>query len=138
MSVSGKPQADLMGYRNAVTFCLAVLLLSTTTLALAGPIGDPEFTDISSPASSSFTPFLLALWLTGLASAYSVAKGWSGAYWAAIIVGWAYVTVAAVGLCQVILASPNPTGFAVGTVMIADAILALNIVVRSHKALGHT
>ena len=33
--------------------------------------------------------------------------------------------------------SPDPTGFALGMAMIADAIPALNVVLFSYKALGH-
>ena len=33
--------------------------------------------------------------------------------------------------------SPDPTGFALGTIMIVNAILALNVLLFSREALGH-
>ena len=60
-----------------------------------------------------------------------------GVDWAAIIIAWLYVAVVASDLGHVFPVSPDPTGFVLGIVMIADAILAVNVVWFSHKALGH-
>ncbi len=55
----------------------------------------------------------------------------------AIIIGWLYVAVVASDLGRIFPLSPDPTGIPLGLVMILDAILALNVVLFSHKALGH-
>jgi hypothetical protein len=84
-----------------------------------------------------FNVFLITLGPAGSASDYFISKGKRGAYWAAIIIGWLCIAVVASDLGRAFPVSPDPTGFVLGMVMIADAILALNVVLFSHKALGH-
>jgi hypothetical protein len=114
-----------------------VLLLSFAALAPGGPIENRDFSHMGPAVFWGFNAFLITLWLAGLVSVYFIWKGKRGAYWAAIIIGWLYVTVVASDLGGIFPVSPDPTGFVLGFVMIADAILALSVVFFSHKALGH-
>jgi hypothetical protein len=83
-----------------------------------------------------FNAFLIVLAVAGFVSVYFVWKGRRAAYWTAVVTGWLYVAVVASDLGGIFPVSPDPAGFALGTVMIADAILALNVVLFSYKALG--
>jgi hypothetical protein len=124
-------------YRKVVVFCLLALLLSFASLAPGGPIEKRDFSHLSAFEYWGFNAFLTALFSAGVVSVYFIWKAKREAYWAAIIIGWLYVVVVALDLGHVFPVSPDATGFALGMVMIADAILALNVVLFSHKALGH-
>jgi hypothetical protein len=126
-----------MTCRKVVIVCFLVLLLSFAALAPGGPIENRDFSHMGPVVFWGFNAFLITLWLAGLVSVYFIWKGKRGAYWAAIIIGWLYVTVIASDLGGIFPVSPDPTGFVLGFVMIADAILALSVVFFSHKALGH-
>jgi hypothetical protein len=137
MNTLSKHTDNLVVYRKAVAFCFLALLLSFASLAPGGPIENRDFSHLSDSVFWGFNVFLITLWLAGSASVYFIWKGKRGAYWAAIIIGWLYIAVVASDLGRVFPVSPDPTGFVLGMVMIADAILALNVVLFSHKALGH-
>jgi len=124
-------------YRRPVALCLLALLLSFASLVPGGPIENRDLSHLSAQAYWGFNAFSIALASAGFASVYSVWKGKRRGYWAAIVVAWLYVVVVASDLGRVFPVSPDPTGLALGLVMIVDAILAVNIVLFSHKALGH-
>jgi hypothetical protein len=128
---------NLIDYRKAVAICLLALLLSFATLVPGGPIENRDFSHMDGLAYWGFNAFLISLSLAGFLSVYFVWRGRRAAYWAAIVVGWLFVAVVALDLGHVFPVSPDPTGFALGMIMIADGILALNVVLFSHKALGH-
>lgn len=125
-----------ISYRKVVVYCLLALLLSFAALAPGGPIENRDFSHMTGSAFWGFNAFLIGLWLAGLATLYFVWKGRRDAYWAAIIISWLYVVIVALDLGKVFPVSADPTGFSLGLVMILDAILALNIVLFSYKALG--
>lgn len=129
-------------YRQIVMTCLLFLLISFATLVPGGPIENRDFSHLSGFLFWGFNAFLITLSLSGFATVFRLWRGKeSGAarstYWAAIIVSWLYVVVVASDLGQVFPTSPDATGFALGMIMIVDAILAVNVVIFSHKALGH-
>ena len=128
---------NAMAYRKIVTFCLLALLLSFASLVPGGPIETRDFSHLSPAAYWGFNAFLIALAAAGFVSVYFVWKDRRGGYWTAIVVAWLYVAVVALDLGHVFPVSPDPTGLILGLIMIADAILALNVVLFSHKALGH-
>jgi len=97
-------------------------VLSFACLAPGGPIENRDFSHLSDSVFWGFNVFLIALWLAGSAAVYFIWKGRRGAYRAAIIIGWLYVAVVASDLGRVFPVSPDPTGFALGVIMIADAI----------------
>ncbi len=137
MSSLPKHTNNLIAYRKVVTFCFLALLLSFASLAPGGPIENRDFSHLNPSVYWGFNTFLITLGLAGFASVYFIWRGKRGGYWTAIIIGWLYVAVVASDLGRVFPKSPDPTGFVLGMVMIADAILALNVVLFSHKALGH-
>ena len=128
---------DQMTYRRPVALCLLALLLTFASLAPGGPIENRDFSHMSAASYWGLNAFLIILGLAGFASVYSVWKGQRRGYWAAIAIGWLYVAVVTSDLGRVFPGSPDPTGFLLGMVMILDAILALNVVLFSYKALGH-
>jgi len=111
--------------------------LSFATLVPGGPIENRDFSNLGSAAFSGFNAFLISLGIAGFVALYFVWRDRLAAYWAAIIIGWLYIIVVALDLGRVFPVSPDPTGFALGLIMIVDAILALNVVLFSHKVLGH-
>jgi tryptophan-rich sensory protein len=123
-------------YREVVLFCLLALLLSFASLVPGGPIENRDFSHLSRATFNGFNVFLIALWLAGCVSLYRIWKGSEAGYRAAIFIGWLYVIVVASDLGRVFPVSPDPTGFALGIIMILDGILAFNVVLFSHKALG--
>lgn len=120
-----------------VAVCLLVLLLSFSSLVPGGPIENRDFFHLSDAVFWGFNAFLITLGLVGFATIYFVWKGRRWAYWTAIVVGWLFIGVVALDLGKIFPISPDPTGFVLGLVMIVDAILAMNIVLFSHRALGH-
>lgn len=128
---------DLVTYRRPVGLCLLALLLTFASLAPGGPIENRDFSHISAASYGGLNAFLIILGLAGFASVYSVWKEERRGYRAAIAIGWLYVAVVAADLGRVFPVSPDPTGFLPGVVMVLDAILALNVVLFSYKALGH-
>lgn len=124
-------------YRRVVLVCLLALLVSFASLVPGGPFENRDFTSIGSTAFDIFNAFLIGLGISGFFSAYFVWKGSRRVYWATIIISWLYIIVVALDLGKVFPVSPDQTGFALGLIMIIDAILALNVVLFSHKALGH-
>lgn len=128
---------SLKAYRKVVAFCFLALLLSFASLAPGGPIENRDFSHLTPTAYWGFNAFLIILGLTGFIFVYFIWRGRRGGYRAAIVIGWLYIAVVALDLGKVFPVSPDPTGFGLGTVMILDAILAFNVVLFSHKALGH-
>ena len=122
---------------NPVVFCLLALLFSFASLVPGGPIENRDFSHLSGPVFWGFNVFLVTLGLVGFLAVYWAWKGNRRAYWLAIIVGWLYVVVIASDLGRVFPVSPDPTSFVLGIIMICDAILALYVVIFSHKVLGH-
>lgn len=131
------PQSQQAGYRNAVITLMLVLLLSFASLVPGGPIENRDFSHLSGWVFWGFNAFLITLSVTGFATVFRLWRGSRSAYWAAILVSWLYIVVVASDLGRVFPVSPDPTGFALGMIMIVDGILALNVVLFSHKALGH-
>ena len=135
-----QPQQTL-DYRRIVMACLLLLLLSFASLVPGGPIENRDFSHLSGFAFWGFNAFLIALSLSGFVTVFRLWRAQNnerarGAYSAAIIISWLYVVVVASDLGVVFPTSPDATGFALGMVMILDAILAINVVLFSHKALG--
>jgi len=124
-------------YRKRIVFILLALLLSFSSLAPGGPIENRDFSHLPRAVFNGFNAFLITLGLVGFLVAFFVWKGKRWAYWDAILVGWLFVIVVASDLGKVFPVSPDPTGFALGMIMIVDAILACYVVLFSHKALGH-
>jgi len=129
-------------YRTIVMTCLLFLLISFASLVPGGPIENRDFSHLSGLAFWGFNAFLITLSLSGFVTVFRLwqeksEKRARRAYWAAIIISWLYVVVVASDLGQVFPTSPDETGFALGMIMIVDAILAVNVVIFSHKALGH-
>ena len=122
--------------RKEVLFCLLALLLSFASLVPGGPIETRDFSHMDARAYWAFNAFLISLGLAGFVAAYFVWRDEPGGYRAAIVIGWLYVAVVALDLGRVFPVSPDSTGFILGIIMIADAILALNVVLFSYKALG--
>jgi hypothetical protein len=137
MNTLSKRTDNLVACREVVAFCFLALLLSFASLAPGGPVENRDFSHLSGSVFWGFNAFLITLWLAGAASVYFIWKGKREGYWSAIIIGWLYVAVVASDPGHVFPVSPDPTGFLLGIVMIADAVLALNVVLFSHKALGH-
>ena len=123
--------------RKTVVFCFLALLLSFSSLAPGGPVENRDFSHLSRATFNGFNAFLISLAIAGFVSIFFIWKRKREAYWAAIVIGWLFVMVIASDLGRVFPTSPDPTGFALGMIMIVDAILALNVVLFSHKALGH-
>jgi hypothetical protein len=124
-------------YRKRIVFLLLALLLSFSSLAPGGPVENRDFSHLPRPVFNGFNAFLITLGLVGFLVAFFVWRGKRWAYWDAILVGWLFVIVVASDLGKVFPVSPDPTGFALGMIMIVDAILAIYVVLFSHKALGH-
>ena len=122
--------------RKEVLFCLLALLLSFASLVPGGPVESRDFSHMDARAYWAFNAFLTTLGLAGFVAAYFVWRDEARGYRAAIFVGWLYVAVVAADLGRVFPVSPDPTGLVLGMIMIADAILALNVVLFSYKALG--
>jgi len=118
--------------RKEVLFCLLALLLSFASLVPGGPVETRDFSQMDARAYWAFNAFLTILGLAGFVVAYFVWRDEARGYRAAIVIGWLYV---AADLGRVFPVSPDPTGFVLGIIMIADAILALNVVLFSYKAL---
>ncbi|MEJ2448298.1 MAG: DUF2127 domain-containing protein [Anaerolineales bacterium] len=127
----------LKGYRQRIVILLLVLLLSFSSLAPGGPVENRDFSHLPRSVFNGFNAFLITLGLVGFLVAYYVWRGKRWAYWVAILVGWLFVIVVASDLGKVFPVSPDPTGFALGMIMIGDAILAFYVILFSHKALGH-
>lgn len=130
---TGSPVA----HRKLEGSCLLALLLSFASLVPGGPIENRDFSHLSAPVYWGFNAFLTILALAGFTTIYSIWKGKRRGFWAALIIAWLYVVVVASDLGRVFPVSPDPTGLALGLVMIIDAILALNVILFSHKALRH-
>lgn len=128
---------SLKAYSRVVAFCFLALLISFASLVPGGPIENRDFSHLNPAAYWGFNAFLIILGLAGIVSVYFIWRGRREAYWAAIVIGWLYIAVIAADLGKVFPVSPDPTGLSLGLVMILDAILAFNVVLFSHKALGH-
>ena len=124
-------------YNKVVAYIMLALLVSFASLAPGGPFENRDFSGLGSVVFWGFNAFLITLGVAGFISTYFVWKDQPKAYWATIIIGWLYVMVVASDLGKVFPVSPDKTGFALGMIMIVDAILAVNAVLFSHKALGH-
>jgi hypothetical protein len=133
--VSVQPRRTI-AQRKEVLFCLLVLLLSFASLVPGGPIETRDFSHMDARAYWAFNAFLTTLGLAGFLAAYFVWRDEARGYLAATVIGWLYIAVVAADLGRVFPVSPDPTGFVLGIIMIADAILALNVVLFSYKALG--
>lgn len=116
---------------------LLALLLSFSSLVPGGPVENRDFSHLSPAAFNGFNAFLISLGIVGFVTAYFLWKARPWAHWLAIFVGWAFIVVIALDLGKVFPQSPDTTGFALGLIMILDAILALYLILTSHKALGH-
>jgi uncharacterized membrane protein len=116
---------------------LMALLLSFSSLVPGGPVENRDFSHLSPATFNGFNAFLISLGILGFVTVYFLWKARPWAYWVSIFVGWAFVTVIALDLGKVFPRFPNATGFALGLIMIIDAILATYVIVSSHKALGH-
>lgn len=114
---------------------LLSLLLSFATLVPGGPVENRDFSHLSPATFNGFNTLLIALGLIGFITVYWLWRGHRQAFSLAILVGWAYVIVIALDLGKVFPVSTDPTGFTLGLIMIVDAILALNVVLFSYKAL---
>ena len=123
--------------KKVVAFCLLALLLKFVSLVSGGLIENRAFSRLDRVAFNGFNASLIILGLIGFLTVYRLWRGHRSVYWLAILVGWAYVTVVVLDLGKVFLVSPDPTGFALGMIMIFDAILGLNVVLFSYKALGY-
>jgi hypothetical protein len=132
--VSVQPRRSI-AQRREVLFCLLALLLSFASLVPGGPVETRDFSHMDARAYWAFNAFLTALGLAGFAAVYLVWRDEARGYQAAIVIGWLYVAVVALDLGRVFPVSPDPTGLILGIIMIADAILALNVVLFSYKAL---
>ena len=122
--------------RKEVLFCLLALLLSFASLVPGGPVETRDFSHMDARAYWAFNAFLATLGLAGFVAAYLVWRDETRGYRAAVVIGWLYVAVVALDLGHVFPVSPDPTSLIFGIIMIADAILALNVVLFSYKALG--
>jgi len=116
---------------------LLTLLLSFASLVPGGPVENRDFSHLTGLIFWGFNAFLITLSLSGFITTYLVWRGVRRAYWAAIVVSWLFVVVVALDLGKIFPTSPDATGFALGLIMIVDAILAGNIALFAHKALGH-
>ncbi|MBZ0274759.1 MAG: hypothetical protein K8I60_01360 [Anaerolineae bacterium] len=116
---------------------MLALLVSFASLVPGGPIENRDFSGIGSSAFNGFNVFLISLGVSGFVAAYFVWRGSRRVYWATILISWLYIVVVALDLGKVFPVSPDQTGFLLGLIMIIDAILALNVVLFSHKTLGH-
>ena len=126
-----------INYNKTVTGCLLALVLTFATLYPGGPVENRDFSNLAPGVATQFNIFLITLGIVGLISAFFSWKGKSWAYITAIAVGWLFVFVVALDLGKVFPVSPDQTGLLLGIIMILDAILALYVVLFSHKALGH-
>jgi hypothetical protein len=124
-------------YRKTVIYTMLALLLSFASLAPGGPFENRDFSHLPRPVFNGFNAFLISLGIVGFVTVFLIWKEKIAAYWIAIVVGWLYVIVVASDLGKVFPVSPDHTGFALGMILIVDAILAFYIVLFSHKALGH-
>jgi len=122
---------------KTAAIALLALLLSFSSLAPGGPVENRDFSQLSPATFNGFNAFLISLGILGFVVAYHLWKGRAWACWTSIFVGWAFVIVVTLDLGKVFPRSPDATGFALGLIMILDAILALYVIVASHKALGH-
>ncbi|MCB0103770.1 MAG: hypothetical protein H6635_06040 [Anaerolineales bacterium] len=124
-------------YNKVVTSLLLALLVSFISLVPGGPVENRDFSHLPALVFWGFNAFLIALGLTGFITTYFVWKNRPWAFWSAILIGWLYIVVVASDLGKVFPTSPDQTGFALGLIMIFDAIFAFNIILFSHKNLGH-
>ena len=137
MGPSNSVNASRTSYQRAAAGALLALLLSFATLAPGGPVENRDFSGLSPATFNGFNVFLISLGIAGFVTVYFLWKGRSQASWVSIVIGWAYVVIVALDLGKVFPRSPDPTGMALGLIMILDAILALYVIVCAHKALGH-
>ena len=124
-------------YPRAGAIALLALLLTFASLAPGGPVENRDFSHLSPATFNGFNAFLVSLGILGFVAAFFLWRRRAWASWVSIFVGWAYVIVVALDLGKVFPRSPDPTGLALGLVMILDVILALYVIASSHKALGH-
>jgi hypothetical protein len=124
-------------YRKRIVFILLALLLSFSSLAPGGPVENRDFSHLPRSVFNGFNAFLISLGILGFVTVYLIWKQKRGAYWIAIVVSWLFIIVIVSDLGKVFPVSPDPTGFALGMIMIVDAILAFYVILFSHKALGH-
>jgi hypothetical protein len=123
--------------KKVVAFCLLALLLRFGSLVSGGLIENHAFSQLDRATFNGFNASLIILGLIGFLTVYRLWRGHRSACWLAILVGWACMIVVALDPGKVFPVSPDPTGFTLGLIMIFDAVLGLNVVLFSYKALGH-
>jgi hypothetical protein len=120
-----------------VVYFLLALIASFASLVPGGPIETRDFSHLDDGIYWGFNAFLTTLGLLGVAAAMLIWRGRRAGYGAAIVVAWLFVAVVALDLGRVFPVSPDSTGFLLGAILVLDAILALYVILLSHRDLGH-
>jgi hypothetical protein len=121
---------------RVAAFLLAALLISFAALVPGGPVENRDFSHLSPATFNGFNAFLITLGLVGIVTVFGLWRSRRWALWLAVMVGWTYVMVVALDLGKVFPVSPDPTGFALGLIMIVDGILGANAALFAYKGLG--
>jgi len=116
---------------------LLLLVASFVTLVPGGPIETRDFSGLGGPVFWGFNALLIGLAVLAVGSAWAMLRGRVAGAWGAIIAAWGYIFVVLLDLGHVFPTSPDPIPLCLGVIEIFDFILALYVMVLSHRALGH-